>query len=365
MSFHAEIRGPSEVRVIQEIRELLAPREKRLPSPARSRGIRGQSYSYMGRMVKSASVTATASTPSHQKDEKMLKRHRVFNIEGYLSRFCTEEYFTLGIPLSEVPVERLKMAGLNNMKVGEERVPFGFGPISKYNSSGKVVKLKNQPKKEVWQRRYYKKTGAFMGVWHLWMWQRQTLPPLRTPLKLVDNNGQMVLVSPIMHYLPEEEGINCHVVNLFLELAGKVEFYKLNGETLTYMPTAREVCWEIFPPGTSVNEKYARVLKKADEMEKKDLPSYKDNLVTLKEYGPADIAIGTRGLNGYFVYTYPDLGFALCESPEYGNATYVLPVEWEEISKQSKGEIIAADLCYDRIPHDNTWGMRIKGLMNG
>lgn len=319
----------------------------------------------MGQMAAYVNATVTVTTRSHQKVNKMLKRHRVFNIEGYLSRFCTEEYFTLGIPLSEAPEDRLKKAGLHNMKVGEERVPFGFGPISKYNATGKVIKLKNLPKIEVWQRRHYKKTGAFMGVWHIWMWQRKNLPPVRTALKLIDNNGQLMLISPKMHYLPEEEGINCHVVNLFLEISGKVEFYKLNGETMVYQPTAREVCWEIFPPGTSVNEKFVRVMKKAEELEKKDVPTYKDNLVTLKDYGPADIAIGTRGLDGYYVYTYPELGFALCECPEYGNATYVLPVEWEEISKQTKGEIVASDLCIDRILHDNTWGTRIKGLMNG
>ena len=114
----------------------------------------------------------------------MLNKKRIFNIEGYLSRYCTDIDFYVGVRAANVPEQILSRLGLK-AEPGVRKVPYGVGPISKFNAKGKVMKLKNQPKIEVRQRRHSRKTGEYLGTWHLWMWQRQLVEAPKVPVEFV------------------------------------------------------------------------------------------------------------------------------------------------------------------------------------
>ncbi len=76
------------------------------------------------------------------------------------------------------------------------------------------------------------------------------------------------------------------------------------------------------------------------------------------------LAVGSGGFGGYFAYIYPERDIVMVESPDYGNATYVLPYSnWEELSQLTKGEVVEGRLCKMRIPHDEYWAYRVQQLM--
>jgi hypothetical protein len=293
----------------------------------------------------------------------MLQKKRIFNIEGHLRNNVTSKDFYVGVPLDVMPDFRPTLLGLNS-KVGSRAVPLPLGPVSKYNARGKVIKLNNQPKELRHQRRYGRKHHNYLGTWHLWMWQRVHLDPLKIMIETVKKDSKILFISPLLEYIPENEEINRHVVNLFLELFGKVNFYDTDLNEMVCEPNARQVDWEILPPGESLEQREARVIEYVEKSERKGIRNYKDNLKVLNTYGPSDIAVGKRGFDGYFAYSYSDKGVTLVECPEYGNATYVLGMDWEETSQLTKSEIISGNLCIDRIPHDKNWASRVNAIMS-
>ncbi len=293
----------------------------------------------------------------------MLNKKRIFNIEGYLSRYCTDIDFYVGVKASDISADVLKRLGLKAEK-GERKIPYGIGPISKFNVNGKTVKLKHLPKIEVHQRRHSRKTGAYLGMWHLWMWQRQQVEAPKIPVEFVETDGELLIISPALQYLPENEDINCHVVNIFLECFGQASFYTRDLQVMVWEPKITQGNWVILPEGTSIEEKQERVQRVAEEREARGIPTYKSGLEMLKAYGPGDIVAGTNGFNGYCAYVYPERELILLECLDYGNATYVLPYkDWEETSKLTKGEILEGKLCTNRIPHDVNWASRIQKVM--
>ena len=134
-------------------------------------------------------------------------KKRIFNIEGYLSRYLTDNHFYIGVNAKDVSDILLKRAGLT-LEVDKKVVPLRVGPISNYNANGKVVKLKNQPKEYVSQRRKSRKTGAYIGTWHYWRWQRESLPPLKEFITTVQVKGELFFISKPLEYTPENEVIN-------------------------------------------------------------------------------------------------------------------------------------------------------------
>lgn len=298
----------------------------------------------------------------------MIQKKRIFNIEGYLSRYCeTGIDFFIGVNLKDVPEELLKRAGLN-AEVGRRVKPRPVGPISRYNTNGKIVKLKNQPKIKIIQRRHYKKTGAYMGTWHPWVWKKQYLPALEEEIEVVQLKDDFLFISKPLQYLHENENINCHIVNLFLEVFGCASFYTKNLERRVYHPAVRKGNWIIFPEGTKPEEKHESVMaiekQRAVDQEKRGIKSYASNLEILQTYGPSDIVRGANEFNRYYAYIFSDRGIVVVESPDYGNATFVLPIEnWEENVQKTKGDIVNENLHLKRVPHDENWANTILNLM--
>lgn len=295
----------------------------------------------------------------------MLNKKRIFNIEGYLSRYCTDIDFYVGVRAANVPEQILSRLGLK-AEPGVRKVPYGIGPISKFNAKGKVMKLKNQPKIEVRQRRHSRKTGEYLGTWHLWMWQRQLVEAPKVPVEFVEKDGELLIISPILQYIPENEEINCHTVNIFLECFGHAAFYTKDLQVMVWEPKTTQGNWVMLPEGTSIEEKQEKIEQVVRDRESRGIPTYKSGLEMLKAYGPGDIVAGTNGFNGYCAYVYPERGIILLECLDYGNATYVLPYEgWEKTSQLTKGEILEGNLCLNRIPHDVNWASRINRVMRG
>ena len=295
----------------------------------------------------------------------MIIKKRIFNIEGYLNRYLTDNDFYIGINAKEVSDEIMKRAGIIP-DVGKKLVPKSCGPISKYNEKGKIVKLKNQPKEYVSQMRRSRKTGEYIGTWHYWRWRREQWPPLKESIEIVKMEEDILFISRPLKYDPVNDVINCHILNLFLEVFGKAQFFTRDLTLMHYEPKTRSVEWEFFPEGTSLTEKKDIVLKIAEKKDKRGISNYKSNLEVLLTYGPSDIAIGCGGFGGYFAYIYPERDIVIVESPDYGNATYVLPYNnWEEISRLTKGEVLEGKFCKMRITHDINWAYQIQKLMAG
>ncbi len=84
------------------------------------------------------------------------------------------------------------------------------------------------------------------------------------------------------------------------------------------------------------------------------------NLRNIHRYGPAQVVIGHGGFHRYVAFCFTGRGFTVLESIEPNNATYILGNDWENLSRLSKGQILAGDHQLARLVHSNHWQQEIE-----
>lgn len=122
----------------------------------------------------------------------------------------------------------------------------------------------------------------------------------------------------------------------------------------------RKVLWEIFPPGQrDFHTELARRLNTGDPKKKTQVLARADKIDALQ---PQQYVLGA-GLNSnyYGALFFDDL--VVFENLEYGNATYVLYNDWEQLSQRSRTEILNSGSEYDRLIHDGSWDDHLTELI--
>ena len=116
--------------------------------------------------------------------------------------------------------------------------------------------------------------------------------------------------------------------------------------------------WELLPPGQLTREgvraHYERLARAYPE--RGYLP---ERMVEAHSLGPRAWWKGRKGFYGYVVFEFAGTEKVLLECPVYGNAIYVLGGDWRELSRKSKGSVLASEGTV-RIPHAGDWPGRTK-----
>ncbi|MDU1891957.1 MAG: hypothetical protein E6767_14820 [Dysgonomonas sp.] len=297
----------------------------------------------------------------------MIQKKRIHNIDNYLIGISNNEEFYIGIPVNEINDGLLEKIGfVLPMEVGMQVLPSIVGPVSRFNVNGGFIKHKDKPKETCYREGVVK---DWHGNYHYvdipyQRYQRTVIEPPATEIKVVEHNNEMLIVSPLLKRIPEEEKSIKHVINLFLEIFGHCSVLKKNlAPSLEEIPT-KKVNWHILPKGEYPWTKTQSLLNEYTQgrgPRKKLLMEHR--VKTIAEYRPTSIIIGNGGFKGYWIFEFADKGIYVLESLYYGDATYVMGNNWERVSQMTKGEILNNDLHKNRLIHRLGWEKGIDKIL--
>jgi len=252
---------------------------------------------------------------------------------------------------------------------GQTILPRPVGRASLYNAEGMTIRHKDRPMETA-----YRTVEWHWNEWHgrdtveqvdfrdvpYQRYPRTYLPAPSVELTLFTSvNGQRLVLTPLVdNWRANEDGL-VHAVNLLLDIFGECAFFDDKREQVIKTPL-KKLNWKILPPGKHPFSELQRSLTDILARVKEGNRSFVDHrLERINSFGPEFTAIGQGGFSGYVVFGFPKKGLYVLESILYGNATYVLGEDWEELSKLTKAEILNDKLHKDRIIHLRDWFRRI------
>lgn len=289
------------------------------------------------------------------------------NIDNYLFGIQDGEDFFVSKKLDEVTSDKLHFLGYSDVTSnGEQVLPRIVGSVSRFNSEGGFIRLKDLPMetryREVcvkdWHGNYHYVDVPYKR------YQRQEIPAPSVELKIVDNNSEMLIVSPKLNKSEANVSQIKHTINLFLELFGSCEI--LNSSlvpAISSIPT-RRVNWKILPEGEYPWKRLSQLAGDLSSSRVGKAKIQEHNFDAILKYNPVEIIYGAGGFRGYLVFRFPTKNLFVMENALYGNATYVFENDWEKFSHLTKAEIIQNNLEKGRIEHRSGWENAIDKLLS-
>lgn len=297
----------------------------------------------------------------------MINKVRIRNIDNYLFGIHNGDVFFVSKKMNEVPEDRLRFLGYSdNLSNGEQVLPRAIGPISRFNSNGSFIKLKDLPMETRYREVCVK---DWHGDYHYVdvpykRYQREEIPAPSIELKIVENQGELYLVSPKMEKVDSNAAQIKHIINLFLELFGSCEILNQSFEpTISSIPT-RRVNWQILPEGEYPWKRLAQLAGNLSSTRVGKAKIQEHNVDAILKYKPSELIYGVGGFRGYLVFKFPTKNLFVMENVMYGNATYVFENDWEQFSRLTKAEIIQNSLEKSRIEHRSGWENEINRILS-
>lgn len=300
-----------------------------------------------------------------------IEKKRVKNIESYLKHIPKGEKIRIVFGI-ENKDDYKKVGYSSQPAAGETILPKIVGPVSRYNSNGKWKSLKTIPK----ERRYI---HTIMWRWTTWngeenekpvdiyrlCYQRTLESPPSVELTLVEKDNKQYFFSKSLEYpsTNDDKLYLLHTVNLFLELFGSCQILtnSLNVPNIKI----KRVNWEILPPGKQPWERVEAHIKSISLGKKigtREIILERQKFITSQK--PDEIWKGIGGFNDYLAYVFLQKKMVVLESIRHGNAIYVFGLDWQDVSKLSKAEVLQDNLQKERIIHAKGWKNKLKTLLN-
>lgn len=294
--------------------------------------------------------------------------NRILNVEKYLAPFRKEPLIYVATKMDQgADNELLWQSGFVEPELsGVKILPRAIGPVSKFNSEGIDVPLKDQP-----METYYRE--ACIKDWHGSYhyvnvqdkrYKRKHINAPMIEVSLVEVDGERYVISDMLNNsVSENENIK-HVINLFLELYGRCIILGKNKAPLATSVPMKRANWQILPEGAIVWEKVSQTAGKIADKRELVGQMQKHRFDTIIKYRPDELYYGTGGFHGYLVFVFKSKQIVVMENMVYGNATYVFNDDWKNLSKLSKAEIIRDNLHLKRIVHSERWTFEMMNLLN-
>lgn len=301
------------------------------------------------------------------------------SVNGHIGHIEEGKSFKIGVLITPEDASRLEHLGFSsNLTDGEQLIPQKFGRYTRINHDGDENKLKHLPKVEAYTTLYYTRS-QFAGrderreVTEFYdrkymKWQTEHIPAPSFKISVISKDELSYVV--VNHEFIKGIGENKEALfatNLILELFRRADFFT-EDMTAYQVPShpIRIVDWVFLPQGDKIPwkkrlEMYKPYVERAKETKK---AVFLDRFGTILQYNPDAEARGTRGFQGYVVFSFEKLGIHVFESMHSGNATYVVSGDWESVSQLSKSQIIQNSLHEYRLIHHNTWKEKINDLLS-
>jgi hypothetical protein len=247
------------------------------------------------------------------------------------------------------------------------------GYVSNQNVNGKEIIHKDRPKvrKDIYvgDRPVYGDWSK--GSFSLWqtrkVYQKTFLQPNGLSFLIKEivcdvpgyRNIVITMIPPLEKAEADFEISLIFALSLLNELIGIYDIYKSDITAKEILET-RKVNWEIFPPGErDFKSELVRKLIGANAKNKKEMLHRAD---VIEKMHPKQFVMGS-GLNSNYYGALFESDLVVFENIEYGNATYILFEDWEEVSKKSRTEIMKGKSNYERIIHDENWENEVKEII--
>ena len=100
---------------------------------------------------------------------------------------------------------------------------------------------------------------------------------------------------------------------------------------------AKQLDWTFLPVGFwPATQRFANISERLPNLEMESLERLE---ILMEQLNPNGCYVGLNSFDGYIAFTFEWCRSIVLENPHYGNATYVLPEEWIEMTKMSKWEL--------------------------
>lgn len=304
----------------------------------------------------------------------LIKQRRIVNLPLHLDFVQSGTSVALGLSGIDRFHDKFTTMGFGDLAPGETVLPArSSGPVSRYNAEGKNNIHRDRPMETAYRtiRWHWIECHGIDRVeqsdWKAVPYQRYprtfVLPPSIEIQIATSSSGEPVLVSQTYKYVPENEDVIQHIINLFLELFGECEVFSGDLSPIMRSPT-RRLNWHILPPGKYPWDVLHERLNPAIEQAPKGNRSLvSERFEIISAHQPAFTAIGMGGFRGYVVFGFPSKNLYLLECAFVDNATYVFGESWEDLSKLTKAEILDGKLVKERMVHREKWRERITRLL--
>jgi len=275
---------------------------------------------------------------------------------------------------------RLPELGLN-INNGELSIPaypvypsVGFGSVCKENIEGREIVDKESPKvaKQVYlgDRPIYGdwSNGSF-DLWQTRMVYRKILvQPKGLSLTFTCEGYDEVRktwkltasINPVLDRKSKNfDSDLLFSLSLLREVVKKVDIFPSDIST-TEIASIQVVSWEIFPPGQ--RDLKSEVLRKIANKSEQEQKIILDRAGTIERLHPAQYVIGSGLASNYYGALFAD-DFVVFENLDYGNATYLLYDNWQELSRLSRTQLLNGKDNFDRLIHGPNWEKSLKEMV--
>ena len=301
-------------------------------------------------------------------------KKRIREIGNNFPNLKSGDKFLVGIKNTDRFRDKLNKIGFQGVEVGSAVLPSPVGQISLFNAEGKFLKDKTKPKETA-----YRETEWHWKEWHgrdqtiersktvyvpYKRYPRVFVSPPSLELKIVkDQQGENILVTPVLELNSKNEKDIIHAINLILEIFGECQTFSEDLNDLL-KATIKRLNWRVLPEGKMPWQKLKQELKNILDVAGRGKKIVVGNRIeTVNRYNPEFVAVGTAGFTGYIILGFPKRNLYVLESAFYGNATYVFEKEWEKLSQMTKAEILTESLQKDRLVHQKGWDAKVKTLL--
>ena len=150
-------------------------------------------------------------------------------------------------------------------------------------------------------------------------------------------------------------------LNLLQENIGDCGIEQAGITLYDYIQTLH-VAWDILPPGT-IEEAIDRIFhgRQPTEQESQIVNERYDFFITLD---PQNLVYGRSGFQRYFGALIED-NLIVFENVKYGNAIYIMFSDWEELSQQSRVDLLSGRFSndFERVTHVGDWQKKVTKII--
>jgi hypothetical protein len=262
-----------------------------------------------------------------------------------------------------------------NLEEGERILPKVVNPTTERNAEIFYVSDKTSPKEEYlqtvwWTRQEWAGRNITREVSSYVYIPRRRYPriefePYGVELTLkYDINNNLMVTTDVLNLQDKSTKFILNTFNIFFTNFGECDILVDDFDDLLLHRDIKYLNWELLPKGNIpwevIKKKIGHYKKKYSET-KKHILFDKSNYII--QFDPDLIAFGKAGFNGYIVFGFSDINLFVLESIYYGNATYILTNDWENLTKLTKAELINENLVQYRLIHNENWKQEFSKII--
>lgn len=306
----------------------------------------------------------------------IINKKRIRSLASYVKEIPENHNLVIAVAVSDIVKNSPQDIGFSDsLELGEKVLPAVVGNVTRFNSEGKEVPLKDQPmethyRQQEWtwkefRGRYdFEEKSKIVEIPYE-RFPRKAVPPPSIELGIAfDTAGTKIIVADPIKLCCENEETLVHVVNMFLEAFGICEIRNGELDAIIRSPIKR-LNWNVLPKGQKPWGTLKPLLQPIiDGQSGGNKVVIEKRFEEINSFDPEFVAVGQAGFSGYIVFGFPEADLYVLESTQTNNATYVLENNWEYLSGLTKGEIIQNNLHKERVVHRENWFEEIGRVLS-